>query len=141
MEQFSLLSEQKSEYPDLVQDAAALIESQYAFLYGVDELADLLEVTKYHLIRTFTASTGTSPGKYLSEIRMHHAKSMLLSGSGTPLEIIAGACGYSCANYFSKAFKKHTGQTPTEYARSAGPGKTSETGAYDTEETMKRFYL
>lgn len=117
MEQFQLLSEQKNKYPDLVQDAVAMIEAQYAYLYGIDELADLLEVTKHHLIRVFTANTGIPPGKYLADIRVRHAKNMLLSGEDAPLEIIAGACGYSCANYFSKVFKKHTGMTPTEYAK------------------------
>lgn len=121
MEGLHLLSEQKNKYPDLVQDAVALIEAQYAYLYGVDELADLLEVTKHHLIRIFTANTGVSPGKYLTDVRVSHAKSMLLSGSDAPLEIVAGACGYSCANYFSKVFKKHTGMTPTVYAKTFRP--------------------
>ena len=117
MEQLQLLSVHKQEYPTLVRDAVAMIEAQYAYLYGIDELADLLEVTKHHLIRIFTASTGTPPGKYLADIRIFHAKSLLLSGEEAPMEIIAGACGYSCANYFSKVFKKHTGMTPTDYIR------------------------
>jgi len=136
MEQFQLLSEQKSEFPDLVQDAVSMIEAQYAYLYGIDELADLLEVTKHHLIRVFTAAAGTSPGKYLTEIRIFHAKKLLLSGEDAPMEIIAGACGYSCGNYFSKVFKKHVGLTPSEYIRTA---KAS--GISGSTEAMKKFYL
>lgn len=117
MNQFEFLSDHEcGKYSPLVQDAIAVIEYQYAYLYGIDELADRLEVTKHHLIRMFTAGTGISPGKYLVNVRMHHAKAMLQSCEGTPLEIIAGACGYSCANYFCKAFKKQTGLTPSEYA-------------------------
>lgn len=117
MDQFEFLSgHENGKYPPLVQDAIAIIEYQYAYLYGIDELADRLEVTKHHLIRMFTAGTGISPGKYLVNVRMHHAKSMLQACESTPLEIIAGACGYSCANYFCKAFKKQTGLTPSEYA-------------------------
>lgn len=104
-------------YPPLVQDAAALIETEYAYLYGIDELADRLAVSKNHLIRVFSASAGISPGRYLTDIRLYHAKLLLESGENTPMEIIAGACGYSCANYFSKAFKKYTGLTPTEYMK------------------------
>lgn len=111
-----LLKSEYSKYPALVQSAVSIIESSYAYLYGVDDLADRLEVTKHHLIRLFTASTGISPGKYLVNIRMLHAKSMLQAREDTPLEIIAGACGYSCANYFCKAFKKQTGMTPSEFA-------------------------
>ena len=31
---------------------------------------------------------------------------------------IAGMVGYDSANYFTRAFKKHTGMTPTEFRRS-----------------------
>lgn len=118
MEQFNFLSKKTDRrYSRLVWDAICLIENEYAYLYGIDDLADRLEVSKHHLIRMFTAGTGISPGKYLVHVRMHHAKIMLQSGEDTPLEIIAGACGYSCANYFSKAFKKQTGLTPSEYAK------------------------
>lgn len=136
MEQLQLLSVNKHNYPHLVQDAVAMIEAQYAYLYGIDELADLLEVTKHHLIRVFTASTGTSPGKYLSDVRISHAKSMLLSGEDAPLEIIAGACGYSCANYFCKVFKKHTGMTPTDYMKTSQLDDSSA-----PHEAIKKFYL
>ncbi len=118
MESFSFLSKKTDRrYSRLVWDAICLIENDYAYLYGIDDLADRLEVSKHHLIRMFTAGTGISPGKYLVHVRMHHGKIMLQSGEDTPLEIIAGACGYSCANYFSKAFKKQTGLTPSEYAK------------------------
>jgi len=120
MDQFQFLSNHNySSYVPLVQDAVSIIEVDYAYLYGIDDLADRLEVTKHHLIRMFTAGTVISPGKYLVNVRMHHAKIMLQSGEDTPLEIIAGACGYSCANYFSKAFKKQTGLTPLEYAKAS----------------------
>lgn len=116
--QTGLLSERiDKSWPSLAKDTALLIEAEYPYLCGVDELADRLEVTKYHLIRIFSAVSGISPGKYLTEIRIAHAKKMLRVKSDTPLEIIAGACGYSCANYFSKAFKKQTGLTPSEYAK------------------------
>lgn len=110
---------ERHQLPPLVRDAAALMEAEYAYLYGIDELADRLEVSKHHLIRVFSASTGISPGNYLIGVRMSHAKLLLQTSGDTPMEIIAGACGYSCGNYFSKVFKKHTGLTPTQYMRSA----------------------
>lgn len=118
IDQVGLLSERiDKSWPSLAKDAVFLIESEYLYLYGVDDLADRLEVTKHHLIRVFSAASGISPGKYLTEVRIAQAKKMLRIGDDTPLEIIAGACGYSCANYFSKAFKKQTGLTPSEYAK------------------------
>jgi len=137
MDQISFLPRNEySQYPPLVQDAVSIIESNYAYLYGVDELADRLEVTKHHLIRVFTSNTGISPGKHLANIRMFHAKIMLQACRDTPMEIIAGACGYSCANYFSKVFKKNTGFTPTEYIQSMQKGE-----AVTVDDSIRKFYL
>lgn len=136
MEQVGFLSEQINEsHPLLARDAVSLIEAEYAYLYGIDELADRLEVTKHHLIRVFSAAFCISPGKYLADVRIFHAKNLLRGAAETPLEIIAGACGYSCANYFSKVFKKHTGMTPSDYACIC-----QKSGAA-SDDTMKRFYL
>lgn len=126
----------ESAWPSLVRDAAALIEAEYAYLYGIDELADRLEVSKHHLIRLFSANTGISPGKYLIDIRISHAKLLLQSRGNTPVEIIAGACGYSCANYFSKVFRKHTGLTPTEY-RELSPVRPG----LSADRSVEKFYL
>jgi AraC-like DNA-binding protein len=137
MNQSELLSERDiSQYPELVQDAVSLIEAGYAYLYGIDDLADQLEVTKHHLIRLFTAATGVSPGQYLIHVRMLHAKLLLQSQENTPLEIIAGACGYSCANYFTKAFKKYTGMTPTQYIQTV-----KDNPQISVRSDLDRFYL
>lgn len=135
MEQIFLSERVNIQHPSLVRDAISLIEAEYAYLYGIDDLADRLEVTKHHLIRVFSAATGISPGKYLTDVRIYHAKKMLQACEDTPMEIIAGACGYSCANYFSKVFKKHTGLTPTDYARSVQ--KT----VLPADESIRKFYL
>jgi AraC-like DNA-binding protein len=137
MKQSELLSERdSSQYPELVQDAVSLIEAGYAYLYGIDDLADQLQVSKHHLIRLFTAAAGVSPGQYLIHVRMLHAKLLLQSQENTPLEIIAGACGYSCANYFTKAFKKHIGMTPTQYIQTVKDGPMT-----SVRPDLDRFYL
>lgn len=137
MNQSELLSERNdAQYPELVQDAVALIEAGYAYLYGIDDLADQLEVSKHHLIRIFTAAAGISPGQYLIHVRMLHAKLLLQSQEKAPLEIIAGACGYSCANYFTKAFKKHTGMTPGQYIQTV-----KDDSKPSAKSDLDRFYL
>jgi AraC-like DNA-binding protein len=108
-----------NKYPALVQDAIFIIESRYAFLDGIDDLANCLETSKPHLIRVFSRSCGISPGQYLIAVRLEHAKKMLRTKHQVPLEIVAAACGYSNANYFAKAFKKQTGITPSAFAASA----------------------
>lgn len=101
----------------LVEAALGEMQENYAYILGIDELADKLEVSKCHLIRVFTEIMGISPGKYLSGVRVENAMLLLLNAD-LSLEMVAGMCGFSCANYMSKVFRKYTGMSPGRYRRS-----------------------
>ena len=105
--------------PPLVEAALGEIHAHFAELYGVEELAASLAVSKGHLSRSFTQALGVSPGRYLILVRLSHAKRLLLYPE-YPLEIVAGLCGFSGANYFCKVFKKETGETPDAWRKRAG---------------------
>lgn len=98
----------------LVGDAMAIIREEYAYLTGIDELAERLEVSKSHLVRRFSAETGRGPGQYLQEVRLEQAR-LLLLGRDYSVELIAGMTGYSCANYFCKVFRGRFGASPGRY--------------------------
>ena len=107
-------------YSLLIATAIAEINENFPQLYGINELAESLQVNKSYLIRRFKKETGISPGRYLQTVRIGRAKK-LLSGQGYPLEAIAPLCGFSGANYFCKAFKKETGETPTAFRNRTAP--------------------
>ena len=90
------------------------MEENYTYLYGIEELANQLEVSKNHLIRLFHDSLGISPLQYLTSIKIKNAKLLLASGEPS-LELIAISCGFSGADYFRKVFKKETGVSPRQY--------------------------
>ena len=56
--------------------------------------------------------------EYISDLRIHYAKRLLKSGCSNISEV-AARCGYTDRFYFSKIFKRETGQTPKEYRESA----------------------
>lgn len=107
-------------YPPLVQNAISIMQQDFAHLYGIEDLAERLEVTSSHLIRSFSHAAGITPGQYLTEVRIAFAKRLLRSRSET-LENIAACSGFSSAHYFSKVFRRVTGMSPTEYMRTAPP--------------------
>ena len=107
-------------YSLLISAAIAEINENYSELFGISELADSLQVNKSYLIRRFHKEAGISPGKYLQNVRIGEAKK-LLSRPEYSLEVIAALSGFSSANYFCKAFKKETGETPTTYRNRTAP--------------------
>ena len=119
--------------PPLVQAAIEDIRANYAGLYGVEELSERLGVSKSHLVRTFTASVGVPPGKYLTTVRIEAAQRLLLHREYT-LDVVASLCGFSGANYLCRVFKKKPGQSPAQWR--ALTGRAAQSGL-TPEETMR----
>ncbi len=98
----------------IIVEALRLIKENYHTAYGVEELAQQLNISKSHLVREFFKYTGTTPGKYLTAVRIDAVKH-LLTQTSLPLNTIAARTGFSGDNYLCKAFKKATGETPMAY--------------------------
>ncbi|GGH10262.1 response regulator [Paenibacillus segetis] len=62
----------------------------------------------------FKQTNGTTFIEFVTHLRMEKAKELLNVSSMKSYEI-AYAVGYNDPHYFSGAFKKHTGETPTDY--------------------------
>ena len=67
--------------------------------------------------KMFREYTGFSPGQYIAEMKMNRAKEMLQSTEMSVKEI-ALSLGYEDYDYFTTAFKRHTGMRPSEYRES-----------------------
>ena len=73
-------------------------------------------VNKNNLNDAFNNELSMSCMAYLEYLRVSRAKKELQFGDESISEI-SQTCGYDDTGYFSKVFKKHTGQTPSEYRR------------------------
>ena len=102
--------------PLVVEAALGIIRRDYAFLDGIGELAERLEVSQEYLTRSFCRSIGMTPGKYLNRVRIDNA-SLLLRQGGHSVQFVSEACGFTNANYFARVFRTAVGMNPAEYAR------------------------
>lgn len=111
-----MLAEQETagSKPDPVELTARYLQENYQKPVTMDELADMFNCSVTHLSRSFKRQMGASPIHYLIQIRMAHAKQLLL-GSNASLKDIADRIGYPDGFYFSRMFKKHTGYAPLHY--------------------------
>ena len=80
----------------------------------VSEIADYFEYNEKYLTTFFKKASGTSLKAYILSRKMELAKA-LLTDSNQPIAQIGYDLGFSDNHNFSSAFKKITGQSPSEY--------------------------
>jgi AraC-like DNA-binding protein len=78
------------------------------------QLASLASLSDSHFHREFKRSTGLTPGKYISEVRIKRAET-LLSETDLPLVQIALQVGFHDQSHFTVAFRRATSMTPRIY--------------------------
>ncbi len=84
--------------------------------FDVESFCRQIGMSRTHLHRKLTALTGQSTSEFIKLIRLKRAASLLRQQHGNVSEI-AFLVGFSSQNYFTKCFKEHYGQTPSEYLR------------------------
>lgn len=82
-------------------------------------LADYLHVSPSHLSMLFKQATGETFTDYTARARFEKAK-MLLATTDFKINDIAAKVGFADSNYFSIAFKKYQGMTPSDYKKRTG---------------------
>ena len=93
-----------------VERARELIESS-AETPTLDELARVAAVSKFHLLRLFSAAFGCTPSAYAGRRRVERGR-RLLEATSMSVAAIGEALGYESAGAFIRAFRRHFGVTP-----------------------------
>ena len=84
--------------------------------FGINELAENLQVPRKRLERLFAEKFSRSVGKEIARQRLERAK-RFLTETDKPMKEIAALCGYCNAGYFTNAFRSGTGLTPKAWRR------------------------
>ena len=84
--------------------------------FAVEDLADALGMSRRHLTRRMKEAFEAAPAAYIRTRRLERAKA-LLAEEPPSVAAVAEAVGFRSASAFTKAFRRHVGRVPTEYAR------------------------
>lgn len=102
------------EIQELFNQISTYIQEHYMDSFTMQRLADQNGISKNRLAYLFYKYAGMGPGDYLMQCRLNRAKELLLLDH-SPLRVIAQATGFNDPFYFSRAFKKRYGISPSEF--------------------------
>lgn len=99
---------------EIISKAKSFIGEHLGENLSVATLAEKFYVSPNYFSRLFKRVAGEGCNEYIVKMRIEKSKTLLET---TTLKTgrIAMAVGYNDTNYFSIAFKKHTGVSPTKY--------------------------
>lgn len=112
-----LLSPREQTEHEIISETKRYILLNLAEDISVASIAAKFYITPNYFSRLFKRVTGEGCNEYIVKKRIEQAKS-LLETTNIKTGQIAQMVGYHDTNYFSLAFKKHSGVSPTQYRKS-----------------------
>lgn len=115
---------------ELMRKAVSFIEQNMENeYYGVDDFVSDMAIGRTRLYQKITDLTGMSIKEFILDIRLKRAGQLLRESEYTVAEI-STMTGFANPKYFSVCFKRHFGQTPTEF-KAANTGSVQEINKTD----------
>ncbi len=102
-----------------IERVVSYMYERYNEPISLNDMAEVARLSQFHFSRTFLAVTGVSPGRFLSAIRLHRAKDLLLKTTET-VTSISYLVGYNSLGTFTTRFTRSVGISPNQFRRASG---------------------
>lgn len=112
----SLNYDELKRYQTIYSGFETLLEKHFSEIRNASEYATLLNITQKHLNRVVKSVTGKTTTAVIAERVVLEAKRELIFSQKSVGEI-AAELNFFDVSYFIKLFKKHTQETPAEFAK------------------------
>ncbi len=96
--------------------AKELMRARLATPLTITEISRECRLTPSYFAKAFKRSTGCSPQRFLTELRIAEAKRLLLQLC-LPLSDVGLMCGFGDQSYFTRVFSRVVGASPGEWRR------------------------
>ncbi len=124
---YNILAMMQSEYnskyiasstANLIAPAVEYIKKNYTNEnICIPELSAMCDISEDYFRKIFKNTFGTSPRKYINDMKISYSKELITSGMYT-ITKVAELSGYTDMSYFSREFKKAFGICPADYRKS-----------------------
>jgi AraC family transcriptional regulator len=99
-----------------LQKLQAYIDGNFTADISLQNMADLLDISRSHLLSAFKQSTGMSPYQYVLQMRVERAK-VLMNNPRMSLSEIAKTIGFRTNLQLNRAFRRFSGLPPRDFRR------------------------
>ena len=96
-----------------VEVVKAHLTEHFSTPLSLDQIAELVNMSKFHLSRTFKEVVGVTPAVFGMSLRVREAKRLLRR---EPIAHVAFDLGFADQAHFTRTFKRYVGVTPGQYA-------------------------
>ncbi len=112
--EFVIFDSQKGHGDELIRRSQGYIEQNFRRTITLEELSDLVSLSKRNFIRRFKKATQNTPLEYIQRVKVEAAKKTFERTSQNVNEVMMEV-GYLDTKAFRSVFRKFTGCSPTEY--------------------------
>lgn len=106
-------------YSPAIEKSIQYIASNYMEKLSLEHVSSRVYLNKSYFSEIFKKETGINYNDYINQVRIQNACELLLAGQHS-LSEVAQMVGFSDQNYFSKVFKRITGESPKNFRRKRG---------------------
>lgn len=99
--------------PDCIKEAILLMENNIEDPLNINELSELVGISRRQIERLFKINVGVTPARYYLEYRLTRAR-QLIQQSNLSIFEVSVACGFISSAHFSRTYHRFFGQPPID---------------------------
>lgn len=115
---------------DVMERVAEALRRNYAHRLRAADLAREFKLSRFQFSRLFKRHFGRTFRDYLTRVRIASARRLLGTDRvGTSVTTVGMLAGYQDSSYFARAYRHHTGESPSAYARRVAAARAANVSA------------
>ncbi|MDX3234219.1 DJ-1/PfpI family protein [Streptomyces sp. ME03-5709C] len=115
--QFSARSRLPHPRQEMLREVLDSVAENPGANHSLSAMARRAGVSVRHITRLFYEEVGTSPGRYVEQVRLEAAQAILETGDD-PMAVVARRTGFGSPESLRRAFVRHLGVTPAAFRAS-----------------------